>query len=689
MNKIIVYFFFLSCLYSQKSLCAHSILNQNQINLNRNIECTKNQFKIRKNVLQSGTNDNYFECVDFIFMEHFSDSNTYIYVEEIEYFNGNVTDNALETLFQYFTFSTPDAENELFQNGIRDFSDNFLGLPPNKDNSNVVNILILDIRDNFSGSGNYIAGYFDRNDQTNNSTSNQKDIVYIDSNPVDMISQFPKEAIYTLAHEYEHLLHYNSDPFEIIDSNGLINPWVDEGLADLVPSILGLGNRDYGFYLANTKVGLDEWIDNGLQYYSKSALFMRYLYEIENNGLFIIQDIFNDSEYSHLESIKHVLMNYNYTNFDIFFDEWILNTINNEYNITNCIPDVSPNIIIDSYSSELITINDMPDYSFYNLLIPAGINKIYLNNLDYEDKVIMNNYNKKIAIESSDDLWQFSDTSKYDDLLYTFINYDGMNNTNEIELSIENASKLNTIKYDSGYSDNYLNFESVDTWFAGIVFEVDTSALLTNVDYMLAKDSRVKISINKGGFNYTPQIDTSICLSTANGWNRLNIAKENIFVDNESIYVTIELNDNAMGVSNYTSEVTNSYYSFASGLSYSLLTGYGNWAIRLSYEDSSYVDNTPEEYGSVPYPNPFNPNLDLSFNTFVYTRENQIYSIDIFDISGKKVKNIFKDYPRIDKLKNVTWDGTDFVGNQVSSGTYILSHINGSYKRSYLFLVLK
>ena len=297
MNRLIVVVVLCCNIYSQKSICGNSILNQTNSDIERDLVCEINQFKIRKNVLQSNNSDYYFECVDFLYFDDLSNANTHIYVEESEFNNGNITEGALLTLFEYFTLSTPDAEKQEYRNGIKEFEDNYFGLPPNKDNTGIVNILILDIRDNFEGSGNYIAGYFDRNDQSDNSTSNQKDILYIDCNPVDMITSSPKEALFTLAHEYEHLLHYNSDPDEIINSEGQFNPWLDEGLADLAPSILGLGNRDYGYFLSNTMVGLDDWVDNGLEYYSKSALFMRYMYEIESYGSDIIQDVFQDDNY--------------------------------------------------------------------------------------------------------------------------------------------------------------------------------------------------------------------------------------------------------------------------------------------------------------------------------------------------------------------------------------------------------
>ena len=101
-----------------------------------------------------------------LFVEQFNTSNTNYFVEKIEYDNNRVTLEALASLSLSFNHSTPLADNLSHTSGIKNAEESIFGYPPNKDNSGIVNILILDIRDNFNGSGNYIAGYFDQNDQS-------------------------------------------------------------------------------------------------------------------------------------------------------------------------------------------------------------------------------------------------------------------------------------------------------------------------------------------------------------------------------------------------------------------------------------------------------------------------------------------------------------------------------------------
>ena len=114
-----------------------------------------------------------------------------------------------------------------------------------------------------------------------------------------------------------------------------------------------------------------------------------------------------------------------------------------------------------------------------------------------------------------------------------------------------------------------------------------------------------------------------------------------------------------------------------------------NWAVRISYLDTSYVETIPSEFNSYIYPNPYNPVLDLSLNTYIYTEDNYRYYVDIFNSNGSKIKTLYNSYPQIDKLHKIVWDGTDYKGNQVASGTYILRHISNKINKSYFFTVIK
>ncbi|MDR0670389.1 MAG: hypothetical protein LBF95_09945 [Treponema sp.] len=94
-------------------------------------------------------------------------------------------------------------------------------------------LLLLDIQDGYSGSGGYVAGYFDPNHMYDVSVypkSNQADMLFIDVNP-----QSPRSMGFyvTLAHELQHLINFamhNGHPQET---------WLNEGLSSAAEYLYG------------------------------------------------------------------------------------------------------------------------------------------------------------------------------------------------------------------------------------------------------------------------------------------------------------------------------------------------------------------------------------------------------------------------------------------------------------------
>ena len=279
---------------------------------------------------------NLLEEIEFELL--ISDGQTNFYGEVLEISNGHINLATIEELFQTFTSNTPAADSLNMRNGIKAAEELMLGYPPTVNGISNINILFMDIRDSYSNSGEFVAGFFDPQDQfmclhengnlwqpdaTMNSCNspyewlskgNGENIIYIDSNPSIIKGDGRENTLFTLAHEYQHLLHWNSDMKEGYFGNSdggweFHNPWINEGISDLMPSILGLGLRDFSHYLDNPSIGLDEWAEIGssstLPYYAKSALFFQYLYE--SQGLAVIGEIFNSTEQG-IESIKSIFI---------------------------------------------------------------------------------------------------------------------------------------------------------------------------------------------------------------------------------------------------------------------------------------------------------------------------------------------------------------------------------------------
>ena len=99
------------------------------------------------------------------------------------------------------------------------------------DNQDKLIILLLDIRDGYSGNG-YVAGYFDPRNLYYGTNSNYKNMIYVDTNP-GMNNQ--EEMFSTFAHELQHLINYVTSIR--IRPNGQspyphqMDTWIDEGLS--------------------------------------------------------------------------------------------------------------------------------------------------------------------------------------------------------------------------------------------------------------------------------------------------------------------------------------------------------------------------------------------------------------------------------------------------------------------------
>jgi hypothetical protein len=114
-----------------------------------------------------------------------------------------------------------------------------------------------------------VGGLFSDGDeypQAGSPASNEREMVYLGSDP--------GSSGYNglLAHELQHLVHWNADHNE--------EAWVNEGLSELAAEIVGGGTGHTGAALANPDTQLNAWEPLGssnIPHYGMSHLFVRYL----------------------------------------------------------------------------------------------------------------------------------------------------------------------------------------------------------------------------------------------------------------------------------------------------------------------------------------------------------------------------------------------------------------------------
>ncbi|MDP8209538.1 MAG: T9SS type A sorting domain-containing protein [Candidatus Stygibacter australis] len=98
----------------------------------------------------------------------------------------------------------------------------------------------------------------------------------------------------------------------------------------------------------------------------------------------------------------------------------------------------------------------------------------------------------------------------------------------------------------------------------------------------------------------------------------------------------------------------------------SLITGMPGIHYKV-YLEGNNENVVPIYYDLHCYPNPFNPELTISFNL----EETQEVNLNVYNVKGQKVKTLVNELFRPDDY-NLVWKGDDNTGNKVSSGVYYI-----------------
>ncbi|GAB4329144.1 MAG: hypothetical protein Kow0037_04040 [Calditrichia bacterium] len=202
-----------------------------------------------------------------------------IWVENQSWNSGYLNDSVLDNLLNGLEVqSGPNSINPSL--GIFSIDTLLFGAPPDVDNNQYIDVLLLDIQDDFNGStqNSYYAGYFSPTDQItdpahpNYSVSNRADLIYLDTYPAIYYNQNYnlKQVLSTTAHEFQHLIHYRYDPAEAV--------WVNESMSELAGTYCGYGLDNVYLYLQETNINLTQFT-NQVKDYARVNLWGLYLAE--------------------------------------------------------------------------------------------------------------------------------------------------------------------------------------------------------------------------------------------------------------------------------------------------------------------------------------------------------------------------------------------------------------------------
>jgi hypothetical protein len=173
-----------------------------------------------------------------------------IFVEDAQW-NERVASKDVEGLIEVFDRATPGHPDQ----GIHERTTWAFGDPPDVDGDPKIYMLLLDIKDFLEEDGAFVAGYFsgvneytDEEVQRFGFRSNETEMFYLDVNPGRVSSE---DARRTLAHEFQHMIHFNQDPDE--------ETWINEGCSTFAEWVSGYKMRLPVHFKDDPNNSLTDW----------------------------------------------------------------------------------------------------------------------------------------------------------------------------------------------------------------------------------------------------------------------------------------------------------------------------------------------------------------------------------------------------------------------------------------------
>jgi hypothetical protein len=249
-------------------------------------------------------------------------THAYYFVEDSLWASGRVKQPQVDSVAAAFDLRTPASSTR----GIYETDVETFGNPPDVDNDPKIIILILDIQDGFSGTGDYIAGYFFSLNEFPEGTffgrhSNDAEIYYVDANPTNLATSSGLGiALETTAHEFQHMIHWNYDRNEI--------SFINEGCSMVAEVVCGFPLSFQSDYTSNTDAYLLQW-NSTLADYARAQRWILYLSDQFSNGYL---KLLVQNTGTGITGINNALALYSPTTsrrFDDIFRDWLVaNSLN-------------------------------------------------------------------------------------------------------------------------------------------------------------------------------------------------------------------------------------------------------------------------------------------------------------------------------------------------------------------------
>lgn len=660
--------------------------------------------------------------------------NCYIFVSDESWNGGKVTQDQINEIVESFDNSTPNFPNK----GIYEVDVETFGTPPDFDSDERIVIFLYDIEDDFNSTGLAILGYFWGKDQfpdgdpvlgSGNDAvrSNEAEIFYIDTYPLLDENIFGVDlAISTLAHEFQHMIHYGHDNNE--------ETFTNEGCSEIAEYVCGYGLRPNSSYAKDTNVNFLNWglTESVIDDYQRAANWTLYLYEQYPDG--ILKDLVDRTH------VGWGSFNSTFDDYAPIRDFW---AVYEDFLIALYLNDTS----FDSrYGFEYSPrTKPTPHYSHIGNM-NVGETTVQMNNLGAQflefsnaDELTVNFTNtsgilriraiktgdsvnpviEEIAIVNNSAEYTPSDFgTTYDKVALLIYNKSDVGNLEEFTYSAVGSSEPANFElaYEDGIPEGYLKWATGDS--CAVIFDGIAGSKLDSVKIAFRRKGRIMVDISildgtnfmRGNALFGPAMLT-VPDSTANtdpypnpydNWVTIDLSGDDIDGSNDFIVSTLvgpnpaepavmisSEPDDGHSSRTYIKEDNQWYYVTDSGTpgnifkylirAYVSIGGGATVAI-----DQNGIVSIPNDFSlRSNYPNPFNPSTTFNFDT----PNDGLVKFTVHDLLGREIYSENRNL--LAGNYSFTWNGQNNLDQQVVSGVYFLKMEADGFAQTRKMLMMK
>jgi hypothetical protein len=653
--------------------------------------------------------------------------NCYIFVEDASW-GTRVNQPAVDSILLYFNSKTPANPSM----GIFATDTSAFGNPPDVDHDPRIIILLLNIKDGYSGSGGFVEGYFYSFNEVNPltsgyGTSNFAEMFYIDTNPLNLMTPAGlASGISTLAHEFQHMIHFIHDPSEIT--------FVNEGCSVLAEVNCGFPIYNPVLYANEPNHYLLDWRSTDMTHvlndYSRAARFFVYLRDQVGIGVF--KKIVASTQHG-TAGIDTGLQAYGSPlRFNGILQDWFIANILDDRSVNSLYGYSYPNLpkpVEQTFfdPNVALTTDTVQNYAVEYVAFKAGsqLHATFTSgNPALIIKAIEIGPSAKRVLDVTRNV-EFTDSlfgTTYNEIHFVVMNTDpntqaiysytasGTGGITQTTLSYAGSAKYSIVLPSSNQKLAVRFSPTVSGQLYSVSVALNGGVTAIQGSGKLRVSAYPNISGSIGGIPGTLIIGTSVDVlfsQLINGtWNEINMQGANVPITaGTDFHIVVEvagtigdtlqflLDDGAIQrINNPTSSYRTGvngigWYNradpnYASGRtpSYENLLLTASIAVPTAVNEAAIRTNVPQQYGLAQnYPNPFNPSTTIKFQM----PSKGFVKLKIYDMIGREIATL------VDGFQEAGTHDVKFDASNLPSGIYFYRITTGTYGATKKLVLIK